>query len=619
MIRGSDPALLNVRYIRGDRKRDIKECFEVIYKDGNDVRVSYEEPLADIYIVKPEYRNYDYNKPQEQISRMDKITCKVSEIRKKIAEAIGDSGINFMKQCLRDSNFRALDRLYEWRFVYGADFQPEFYYLRHWSETHNLSEDYLAGTKLTKAYLDIETDIMDYNLDMDDLASTAYCPVNCATLIMDDTNDCYTFILKPIKPSRLSLTEDEYDARYALYEKQLKQYEAVYNNQQAKLDELHTKFDATYGALNYQLRFYEKEIELIADIFRCINTKKPNFCLCWNMRFDIQYLYERIKILGYDPVSIICHKDFKYQTCYFKIDKSTFEIQRQFDYFHCSSYTNYMCQMRNYGLIRKSGHKLPSMRLNYISDTELGDHKVDYPENANIRTFPYEDFSLFITYNIKDVLLQMAIERRTEDVNTIYMRAFSNLTPYSKAFKETHLIRNYREKYFEEFEGKVQGNNLNVIDRGEKDNFFGNDDDDEEEGNGKLSFKGAINANPIWNDAVGVELLGKRSDSIYQNCMDYDMGAFYPSIKIASNMDPETLLFKAAFDNEEFSSGQFMNRSLVTDYEEKDKNGNIRPVDITGEAVNTYVSNNPLTFAYNYLGIHSITDLSKEFESWMKK
>ena len=98
MIRGSDPALLNVRYIRGDRKRDIKECFEVIYKDGNDVRVSYEEPLADIYIVKPEYRNYDYNKPQEQISRMDKITCKVSEIRKKIAEAIGDSGINFMKQ-----------------------------------------------------------------------------------------------------------------------------------------------------------------------------------------------------------------------------------------------------------------------------------------------------------------------------------------------------------------------------------------------------------------------------------------------------------------------------------------------------------------------------------------
>jgi len=29
--------------------------------------------------------------------------------------------------------------------------------------------------------------------------------------------------------------------------------------------------------------------------------------------------------------------------------------------------------------------------------------------------------------------------------------------------------------------------------------------DDEEEGNGKLSFKGAINANPIWNEVDAVK------------------------------------------------------------------------------------------------------------------
>ena len=156
---------------------------------------------------------------------------------------------------------------------------------------------------------------MDYNLDMDDLASTAYCPVNCATLILDDTNDCYTFILKPINPSRLSLKEDEYDARYALYEKQLKQYEALYQNQKAKIDELHKEFDETYGNLNYQLRFYEKEIELIADIFRCINTKKPNFCLCplfviriSNIKHVISKLINRhLKFNDSSTISIAAH------------------------------------------------------------------------------------------------------------------------------------------------------------------------------------------------------------------------------------------------------------------------------------------------------------------------
>jgi hypothetical protein len=94
--------------------------------------------------------------------------------------------------------------------------------------------------------------------------------------------------------------------------------------------------------------------------------------------------------------------------------------------------------------------------------------------------------------------------------------------------------------------------------------------------------------------------------------MDYDMGAFYPSIKIASNMDPGTLLYKGEFTNSEFISGEFPNRSLNTTYQEKDKHGKLRNLDITGEAVNTYVSGNTLTFAYNYLGLPSITELARD-------
>ena len=97
------------------------------------------------------------------------------------------------------------------------------------------------------------------------------------------------------------------------------------------------------------------------------------------MRFDIQYLYNRIKVLGYDPSFIMCHPDFKVEDrrCMFKVDRSTFMLEKQYDYFFCSSYTMYICQMRLYASIRKSKHKLKSVKLNAIADMELRDKKVE--------------------------------------------------------------------------------------------------------------------------------------------------------------------------------------------------------------------------------------------------
>ena len=72
-----------------------------------------------------------------------------------------------------------------------------------------------------------------------------------------------------------------------------------------------------YGNINYKIEFFDSEIKLIYQTFKVINDRKPNYCLAWNMRFDLQYLVERIKILGYDPRTIICHPDFKNPICYF--------------------------------------------------------------------------------------------------------------------------------------------------------------------------------------------------------------------------------------------------------------------------------------------------------------
>lgn len=605
MIIGNRPTLLNVTYIRPNKSNGQREVFEVIYKTENGEICKSDEPAeADIYIVKPEFRNYSYNKPQERIECMDKIRVPISKIKYTIAEAMGDEGGALIQRAYRERNFNILNQLYKWPYCYGCDFQPEYYFMKNWYEKYELGRP-----RLTKGFFDIETDLIDYTLDMDDIPNTAYSPVNLMTVILEETKECYTFILHPYEPSKTGRTPKEYEERYALYEKQLSDHKYLMSHMDEFIKDLHDSFDETYDHLDYYLREYREEIDLIADAFRLINTKKPNFCMIWNMRFDIQYLLHRIIALGYNPASVMCNADFDNPKCYFKVDRSTFMMEKQYDYFFCSSYTQYICQMRLYASIRKSQHKLKSVALNAIGDRELKDKKVEYPEEANIVRFPYVDWIKFIKYNIKDVLLQYGIEKKTKDVMTYYMRSHSNMTPYNKIFRETHLLRNVREMYFEK-EGWVQGNNLNIIDDDEDEvakRFYGTDEEDEGE---ESSFKGAINAEPGWNDYVGMEIYGAPSNNIHQNAMDYDMGAFYPSIKIASNMDPGTLLYKAAFINEEFISGEFTNRSLNTKYTERDKNGNMRRLDITGEAVNTYISGNVLTFGYNYLNLPSITSLA---------
>ena len=109
-----------------------------------------------------------------------------------------------------------------------------------------------------------------------------------------------------------------------------------------------------------------------------------------------------------------------------------FQISKQYDYFYASAYTQYICQMRLYSAVRKSQHTLKSVALNAISDMELKDKKIEYPESANIVQFPYVDWRNFIKYNIKDVLLQYGIENKVRDVDTYYYNSHANLTPYNK-------------------------------------------------------------------------------------------------------------------------------------------------------------------------------------------
>ena len=53
---------------------------------------------------------------------------------------------------------------------------------------------------------------------------------------------------------------------------------------------------------NYKIAFFGSEIKLIKSCFDLINLIKPDFALAWNIAFDLPYLIERIKVLGYNAI-----------------------------------------------------------------------------------------------------------------------------------------------------------------------------------------------------------------------------------------------------------------------------------------------------------------------------
>lgn len=342
MIKGKNPTLLKVSYVKPDSKTARKEVFQVLYNDDEGNVYYAEEPAeADIYIVKPEYRTYDLQKPEERIDHCDKVRVPISQIRYRIAKEAGDWGKSIIQQATDRHDFKLLNQLYKWPYAYGCDFQPEFYFMHDWYQKYELKMPHLS-----KAFMDIEIDMIDYTVDMDRVENSAYAPVNAITIILEDTDEAWTFILKPYIPPTLGRDDEEYNARYDKYRMQLNDHEYLMTHLDEFYQDLHESFDETYGYINYHVREYEQEIELIADAFRLINTRKPNFCEIWNSSFDCAYLVARIEALGYDPKSIICHPDIPYPVCAFKQDRSTYILAKQTPVFYVTSYTQYICQMR---------------------------------------------------------------------------------------------------------------------------------------------------------------------------------------------------------------------------------------------------------------------------------
>jgi len=273
--------------------------------------------------------------------------------------------------------------------------------------------------------------------------------------------------------------------------------------------------------------------------------------------------------------------------------------------------------MAIYAGIRKAESELRAFKLNYIAKKELGDEKYDYSEAGDIKTIAYNDWNKFVMYNIKDVLLQYGIEEKVKDFDYVYTMMYYNATPFHRIFHRIATIRNQSYISFWN-QGLIPGNNINKFNDakylGNIDEYGnlipGKDDDD--------SFVGALVADPIFNAYVGKPLYGRATNNIFRYVIDEDMGAFYPSINMAGNLNGCTLIFKLIIPPSEYRLTKAQKKDTENLYCEYhgiteelllyDEDGEDVD-DIARELMDNFLTRNYMSFGYKWLNMPDVEEV----------
>ena len=483
-----------------DSNDKFHEGLILVYKDC-DTGLKYKEEIVDpeytFYVANPNKR-VNYNRLFIEEKDTTPITVCHRDIEKEIAKMTGNK--QYFYDNVTSGNKKENQRLHAHPDIFRSDLHIEDYYRLLFDKSYKNEP-----CKITKSYLDIEADTINMIGDFPQLGE---CPVNAVTLILQDMNQAYTFLLETASNPQIQEFKKTVEDGSVFPELKLFIDEAVGGHDIA----------VKYGIadLKFNFLFYKEddEINLIKDVFAAINNFKPDFCLAWNMSFDIPYLIERIRILGYKPEDIVCHKDFSLKFCQYFIDeKKKNEFAERGDFALISSYTTYLDQMIQYASRRKGQARPLSFTLDYIGEIVAKVKKLDYKHiTTNISELPYKDYKTFVFYNIMDVIVQVCIENKTGDIDYVFSKALINNTRYPKVHRQTIYLNNRGVKEFDK-DGFIMGNNVNKFNTKPEN-----------------KFPGAFVADPCRVSDVSKIRLGGIPISVFANLNDFDYASLYPSI-----------------------------------------------------------------------------------------
>ena len=504
---GSNVSILNTEYHRGNyAEKDENDYLTIVYKDLDTGLKGKEEitnPTYEYYIAKPDHRT---NFPRLYIRQenADMIVCKFKDLEKDIATHIGKEALDTFYTNLKNHNAKANRIFHHYPNIFNSDMNIEDHYRFRFDKLYK-NESF----KPTKAFFDIEVDGINA---VGEFPQPGECPINAISLIFKDEKKLFVFLLKT---KGNHLIDDFYNSLSdnikgpEIY-KELKDF--IYNA--ANIAE-NPKYKSLMD-LDIRFFFYDddKEIDLIADFYKAINTYKPDYALAWNAGFDIPYMIARIQKLGYDPKSIMCHPDFKHKVAYYFVDEEhKADFAERTDFGQISSYTVYMDQLIQFASIRKGRTKFKSYKLDDIGALIAKVRKLDYKHiTTDLKQLPYIDYKTFVFYNIMDTVVQYCIETVCEDIEYTSMKSIINNTRQSKVHRQTVYLTNRATKEFYKL-GYIIGNNVN--------NFNPKPDS---------KFSGAFVADPLKVSDKNKIKIYNHPISVFDNAIDSDFSSLYPSI-----------------------------------------------------------------------------------------
>lgn len=536
-----------------------KDSIDIVYKDLDTMEKKVQ------HIVEPEYTYYltnpgvdaHYNRLCIEEDKVTPVTCKYRELLKDIAKNL--NCLDVFYDNIRAGQYKMNEALFTNPRVFGADMNIEDFYRYRFDLVYKNSQ-----STPTKLYFDIEVDSINMAGNFPEMGE---CPVNAVTLVDEYNKKIYTLLLENYNNPLIEEFKKEPELP-----KKIKDFvrDCVGGWKDEHRFGLHE--------FSYKLLFYDEEIKLIYDMFRVINTIKPDFAVAWNIAFDLPYLINRIVALGYDPRSIICHNDFKVKECYYYIDKNADKFEERGDYAQVSSYTIYLDQLITFASKRKGQRAVPSFKLDYIGGTFAKVRKLDYSHiTTNIAKLPYLDYRTFVFYNIMDTIVQLCIEHKVGDIDFVYSKSMTTNTRYAKVHRQTTYLVNRGIKDFRAM-GYIMGCNTN-------------------KGNKKTGFPGAFVADPLnVSEKPRLEVNGIIT-MLCDNLDDFDYKALYPSIIEENNAAPNTQIGKILFneqidDKENRFNNDYFSRSVWF--------------------IEDYTSHDRLNFCHRYLNLASYNEMYYE-------
>lgn len=524
-LAGRKLMLCDIIYQRGTKETNWSDHINFVYKDlitkKKDI-YTIKDPKMDVYEVPEDLRTFKKARHYMEREKLIKHNVLYRDVTKEIAKIGGPEFVSYFND-RRSNNDRR--QLFKYPYCLGGDIPIETYYRVLWEK--ELDND--MEKSIDCIYLDIEVNQRNWD---GPIPRKGECPIDLVTVTDGVSRTAYTFLLKvPDNPQIIPFIKDR--------QKELQ-------------EELHRRFDVAFPDFTYKLYAFDDEAEMLTQIFTLIHTLKRDVCYVYNMDFDIPYIIGRATKLGLNPQNLFCHSDFPTATLFYHEDDQNFDFDTKRNYFDCSSYTHYLDQPANYAGLRRSQTTLRSVSLNAIAQKEqVGEGKIKFDQTGgNFIMFSYNDYFLYVVYNINDTLLQLGINEKCNDSYNLYNRCLHSYCNWKDGLKQTVSLRAFFYREFLIKHNLILGHNVNF------DNVRQEFTDDEREAMDEVelyaareTFEGAINGDPELNGFNGIELFGRLSKYLYGDSIDFDFSAMYPNSIAAFNIFATTMIGKLFIEN----------------------------------------------------------------------